>query len=161
MKIYLFLRTVSDFVAMKIHVLGYDDMSTGIVENEDVRSKILWKVDKYLPIDKTSYQRKPESWSRWLRKHLGSKIRLLCIVTPSLGRFSYSSVIIMFILLIFFFGHLQVTTFRFVYINLTLLRRPRFTIIWKYSIYARKVFIWKQNILRTRSVKRNSALSSV
>jgi len=32
MKVYLFLRAVSDFDLMKIQVLGYDDMSTGILE---------------------------------------------------------------------------------------------------------------------------------
>jgi hypothetical protein len=61
MKVYLFLRAVSDFDVMKIQVLGYDDMSTGILEPEDGRNKLLWRVGKHLPIDKTSYPRTLES----------------------------------------------------------------------------------------------------
>jgi hypothetical protein len=83
---------------MKIQVLGYDDVSTGIMEPEDRQNNLLWKIGKYLPIDKMSYLRTLESSSRWFRKPQGSKVRLLCAVTPSWGKLSYSSVIIMFIL---------------------------------------------------------------
>jgi hypothetical protein len=49
---------VTDFVSMKIHVLGCYDMSTGILESEDGRSNLLWEVGKYLPINKALYPRK-------------------------------------------------------------------------------------------------------
>jgi len=59
MKVYLFLRAVSDFDVMKIQVLGYDDMSAGILEPEDGRNKLLWQVGKYL-----------QSANRHIREHL-------------------------------------------------------------------------------------------
>jgi hypothetical protein len=34
MKVFLFVRAVSDFDSIKIQVLGHDDMSTGILEPE-------------------------------------------------------------------------------------------------------------------------------
>jgi hypothetical protein len=61
MKVRLFLRAVSDFDVMNTEVLGYDAMSAGILEPEDGRNKLLWKVSKYLPIHKTSYLRTLES----------------------------------------------------------------------------------------------------
>ena len=39
MKVYLFLSAVSDFDVTKVQVLGYDDVSTGILKPEDGRKK--------------------------------------------------------------------------------------------------------------------------
>ena len=61
MKVYLFLRAVPDFDVVKIQFLRYDDMSISILEPEDERNNGLWKVGKYLKIDKMSYPRTLES----------------------------------------------------------------------------------------------------
>jgi hypothetical protein len=71
---------------MKIHVLGYYDMSTGILESEDGRSNLLWEVGKYLSVNKALYQRKLEFGSRWHKTPKGSEVMQQCTVTPSLGK---------------------------------------------------------------------------